>query len=684
MVTFTNAAASEMRERILSTIYKILENEDEKDEEKINHLQKQIVLLNKANICTIDSFCLDIIRNNFFEIDISPNFRIADTAEMDLLKQEVLEKLFEEKYESNDNDFENLIKIYTSYRGDEPLKDIILKIYNNISSNPFPLKWLEEKIEEFYISNVNQDFSENVWGKVLLKEMREELEDDIKKLKAEAKRLELEPELEAYYKAYNQDITGLETIYANLQNWDKAYTLAQTIEFVKWPTSRKITLEEKEKAKLIRDKIKKNFYTKRDKIFNSNSYDANCDLNEMYQNLSKLKKLIIDFDTEFKANKKEKNIVDFSDIEHLALRILVKEKDGKYVPTEIAKKYSKKFKEIAIDEYQDSNLVQEFILTSISTGDNIFMVWDVKQSIYKFRQAVPELFLEKYKKYTNVTGSFLKNNEKKSKKELVTSGKKIKLFKNFRSRENVLDFTNLIFENIMGEKLGEIDYNEEEYLKIGANYQESNEDLITEIDILDTVQEEKNDFLEENIQEILTEGEKNVEDDLQEEQEKVEDIELEARFVAKKIRNLVDSNFQVYDNKKEILRNIEYRDIVILLRSTKNKSAIFEKELIKQNINVYSDTSSEYLNSYEIQVIMDLFKIIYNPYQDLPLVHVMLSCIGMFTDDELLEIRLVDKQDDFYTSLLKSRLSVENELKEKIEAFLDKIDSWSKKMPIWI
>ena len=648
VVTFTNAAASEMRERILSAIYKIIDNEEEKDEEKINHLQRQVTLLNKASICTIDSFCLDVIRNNFFEIEISPNFRIADTAEIDLLRQEVLEKLFEEKYENHDKDFETLIKTYTSYREDTPLKDLILKIFTYIESNPFPIKWLEEQIEKFNVKDIEQDFSKTQWGKILLCQMKEELEDDIKRLKSIEKRISVESELEPYDRVILSDISQLETLYGNLENWDKAYILANAVEFLTWPNKKKIVSQEKDRAKSIRDKVKKSYCSKRDKIFTSNSKDANQDLQEMYQMLSKLNNLIIEFDEEFRKAKKEKNIVDFSDIEHLALEILVKNENGVLKQSEIAKKYQEKFTEIAIDEYQDSNLVQEYILTSISRGDNIFMVGDVKQSIYKFRQAMPDLFLDKYKNYSEGLA-----NEK---------GLKIKLFKNFRSRKNVLDFTNLIFENIMAEKLGEIDYTEEEYLNLGANYKESKENLVTEIDILDPIDEEIQD--EEEL------------DESQEEQEKIEDIELEAKYVAKKIRDLIDSKFQVYDNKKELFRNIEFKDIVILLRSTKGKANIFEKELINQNIDVYSDTSSEYLDSYEIQIIMDLLKIIDNPYQDIPLVHVMLSCIGMFTDDDLLKIRLAAQNDDFYTALLKSRISVNQDLKEKIEMFLEKIESF--------
>ena len=650
VVTFTNAAASEMRERILNSIYKIIDGDDVKDEATINHLQRQITLLNKANICTIDSFCLDVIKNNFFEIEISPNFRIADTAEIDLLKQEVLEKIFEEKYEKHDKDFEKLIKTYTSYRDDTPLKDMILKIYTYIESNPFPLKWLNEQIEKFNIKDVKQDFSNTEWGKILLENMKEELEDCIKKLKAEERRLSFESELDQYERVINSDISQLEMVYGNLENWDKAYSLINNVEFLKWPVSRKITNPEKDRAKALRDKVTKDFKAKRTKIFTANSEDANNDLIEMYGILSKLENLIVDFDKEFSKNKRDRNIVDFSDVEHLALKILVKIEGDQEVPSEIAKKYQEKFIEIAIDEYQDSNLVQEYILTSISNGKNIFMVGDVKQSIYKFRQAMPDLFLSKYKNY--------------SENETNENGLKIKLFKNFRSRKNVLDFTNLIFENIMGQKIGEIEYTEEEYLYLGANFEESKEKLVTEVDILDV--SEESDF-DEEIEEP------------EEEFERIEDIELEAKFVAQKIRNLIDSKFQVYDNKKGIFRDIRFKDIVILLRSTKNKANVFEKELTSQNINVYSDTSQEYLESYEIQVIMDLLKIIDNPYQDIPLVHVMLSCIGMFTEDDLLEIRLCDQNDDFYMAMLKSRLSVREDLKEKIDIFLNKVEDFRDK-----
>ena len=482
VVTFTNAAASEMKERILNAIYKIIDN-DEADEQTIIHLQRQITLINKAEICTIDSFCLDVIRNNFFEIDISPNFRIADTAEIELLKQEVLETIFEEKYEEENQDFQDLIKTYTSYRDDTPLKDLVLKIYTYIESNPYPLEWLKNQIEKFNIKDIKQDFSQTEWGEILITQMKEELEDEIKKLHAEKQRLSVDSELEAYERIFSSDLQQLEILIENLDTWDKAYTLANNVEFLKWPSTRKITNPEKDRAKEIRDKIKKDFTSKRDKIFTSKSEEANTDLINMYYMLVKLQNLIIDFDIAFKKSKKEKNIVDFSDIEHMALKILVG-------VDSVAKKYREKFVEIAIDEYQDSNLLQEYILTSISRGDNIFMVGDVKQSIYKFRQAMPELFLSKYKKYGDKKEPApIDPWDKKEPAPIdpIDNGRKIQLYKNFRSRKQVLDFTNLIFENIMGEKLGEIDYTEEEYLNLGASYGENGQALIPEIDILDTM-----------------------------------------------------------------------------------------------------------------------------------------------------------------------------------------------------
>lgn len=650
VVTFTNAAAAEMRERVLDAIYKKLD--DNPNSEK---LLRQITLLNKASICTIDSFCLDVVRNNFYELEnLSPNFRIADTTEIELLKQEVIEDLFERKYEEENEDFTKLIHTYTSYKDDTPLKDLILKIYNYIQSNPFPEKWLREKIEMFNIGeDLDKDFSKTIWGNILLEEIKEDLTDAITSLESARKLLYDNKDLEGYLKIIEHDIDMLNNLKANLNNWDNAYEINKVLEFIKW-SGKRIDSKEKEEAKNIRDSVKDNLKVL-DNILVCDSKTANRDIFDMYNILLKLENIILEFGEEFSKRKRDKNIVDFQDVEHFALKILIKEQDGKIEDTLVAKKYQEKYEEIAIDEYQDSNLVQEYILNSVSRKTNIFMVGDVKQSIYKFRQAMPELFISKYKTY--------KNKEEKKEEDNL----KIQLFKNFRSRENILYFTNLIFQDIMSDSLGDINYNEDEYLNLGADYKESKENLNTEIDIIDLLEDE-----EENLKEIYKENEENSED------ERIEDVELEARFVANKIKELIDNKFQVWDRKKEKYRDISYKDIVILLRSTSNIASVYEQELLNLDLPVFSDSSQEYLESIEIETIMNLLKIIDNPMQDIPLVSVMRSYIGKFTDNDLVKIRLSDKFDNFYICMEKALVDVDSELKEKIKSFFDKLDMWRK------
>ena len=651
VVTFTNAAASEMRERVLDAIYEKLDEEPENE-----NLQKQITLLNKASICTIDSFCLEVVRNYFYELEsISPNFRIADTSEIELLKQEVIDDIFEEKYEKEDEDFTKLINIYTSYRDDTPLKDLVLKIYSYIQSNPFPEKWLNDKIEIFNLKDkLEEDFSNTIWGKELLKEVKEIVVDSITALNRIEKHLSVEPELEKFWQTIRSDIEQLETLKEHTNSWEDAYTIANNLEFVTWPR-KSSNLEIKEKAKDVRDEVKEKIKNISKKILICNSKEANQDIYDMYLVLKKLENLILDFQKEFSKRKRDKNIVDFHDIEHFALKILLKtDEEGNIEKSEIAKKYQNKFKEVAIDEYQDSNLVQEYILTAVSNNKNIFMVGDVKQSIYKFRQAMPELFLSKYDAY--------KKKEDKGENDDL----KIQLFKNFRSKKNVLDFTNIIFQDIMSNQLGDILYDKEEYLNLGANYPEINQNQKTEIHIIQTKEQE---ILETNEEDIESENT---------EEEHIEDIELEARFVANKIKELIKNKFQVYDRKKEKYRDIEYKDVVILLRATSKSAPIFEQELLNLDIPVFSDSSQEYLDSIEIQTIMSLLKIIDNPIQDIPLVTVLRSPIGKFTDDELIQIRLSDKKDNFYTCMQKAKISVDSELSNKIEQFLNNLDNWRK------
>lgn len=433
VVTFTNAAASQMREKILEAIYKKLEENPENQE-----LQRQIVLMNKASISTIHSFCLEVIRNYFYEIDISANFRIGDSAEIELLKQDAILELFEEKYEAQDEKFQKLLDCYTDYHGDEQLQEIVLKTYEFIQSSPFPEEWLEKAAKSFNREGkIEEDFANTIWGKILLESYIEELKKYRLEYMIMKQNLSRYPEAYEAYKTLCKDIDNISNMIEHSTTWKNAANVAYIAEFPKWKTDKKADLSIQEQTKEKRTKVNRALKEYVKAFFTFDSKQANEDINQMYPVLKALSELIVEFTDKYARKKKEKNLIDFSDIEHMALKILVKKNEnGEYEKTEVAKAYTEKFVAIAIDEYQDSNLIQEYLLTTISRGNNIFMVGDVKQSIYKFRQARPELFLEKYDTYPKVE---------------VANGDaaKIQLFKNFRSRKNILNITNLVFESIM-------------------------------------------------------------------------------------------------------------------------------------------------------------------------------------------------------------------------------------------
>lgn len=630
IVTFTNAAATEMRERVLDSIYKKIEEEPDN-----LRLQKQLILLNKSHISTIHSFCLEVIKNNFYKTNISPNFRLANTPEIELLKMEVLEETFDELYEEKSKNFINLINTYCGYRSDDKLKEIILKIYKFIQSMPYPEEWLENQVQKFNL-NIETDFSETIWGKIIIEDVKEKIENYINSLKNISKELKKDSELENWYLCILEDISKLEYI-CRFEKWDDIYEELNKISFAKWPTKRNFEAEVKDRAKNIRDEIRLNLLTDassiKNKTFIYKSHKANEDIYEMYENLNEIKRIVVRFSEKFKAEKLKKNIIDFNDIEHLALEILVmKDEKGRHIPTDVAKEYQKMFEEIAIDEYQDSNEIQEEILKQVSRGNNIFMVGDVKQCIYKFRQAKPELFLEKYRTYED---------------------NKIQLFANFRSRKNILELTNTIFENIMSTKFGNINYDEKEFLNVGQLYAKTTEKIFNraELHIID------------NSEEIET----------QEEEQMLEKTEVEAKFVAKKIQQLMNENYYVFD-KRQGYRKLQFKDIVILLRKTSNTAPIYEKELTDLEIPVFSDIGTNYFESIEIQIIMSLLKIISNPNNDIALVTVLRSPIGKFTDNELIEIRLENKESTFYEALISNQRH-----KQKIDKFLEFIEELKTK-----
>ncbi|MCR5185578.1 MAG: helicase-exonuclease AddAB subunit AddA [Clostridia bacterium] len=640
VVTFTNAAASEMRERVLSAIYKKI------DEDPLNErLQRQVILLGKASICTIHSFCLDVIRNNFFELDIPANFRIGNEQEMLLMKSETLEDLFEKLYEEENSDFERLVNMYTDYKSDDSLKELVLDVYKYIQSMPFPNEWLLENIAKYEPSNDNVDFAQSIWGQVIIKNLKEEVLAGIKALKSIRNKLEMVYELEKCKIIIEEDIKTLKGLHDVMDKpWDDIVKYVRLMDFSRW-SAPKEDMALKDEAKKVRDSVIPKFKNTGDKsiIRNIFGYESNLlfdDIYDAHEILVLLGKLVIRFGEEFSQNKREKNVIDFNDIEHFALQILVRQgENGQYTSSEVAESYKEKFEEIAIDEYQDSNQVQEFILKVISRGNNVFMVGDVKQSIYKFRQACPRLFLEKYNTFS------LDGNDQ---------GKKIQLFKNFRSRKNVLDVTNLVFDNIMSSSLGDnVEYTKEEYLNLGASYDEVSNSLgNAEVDVIEIDSSEDDEL------------------------KSIEKTEIEAKFIAQKIKELVDNKYTITD--KNGLREIQYKDIVILMRATAKTASIFEKELLNNDIPVFSDGTNEYLDTIEIQTIINILRMLDNPLDDIAVVSAMRSVIGGFTDNEILEIRLYNRDCDFFESIEIASNKLDGKLKEKVDTFLNNIKRWKE------
>ena len=662
VVTFTNAAASEMRERIGDAIAKALDKSPEN-----SHLQNQLVLLNRASITTIHSFCLDVIKSNFHKINIDPNFRIGDQTECSLLKQECIEEVFEEYYEEKNIEFLNLVESYAEKRGDKELQEIILSIYNFSMASPDPKKWLYDSVELF---NIDEDFSfsNSIWATSILDNLKIEVEGIESSMKKAIEYVDGIEELESYKEKLNIEYLKIvDIVEACKEGWDSAFYHMSNMQFENFSKGVKrlskdtpeYVKQARENAKNIRDKNKKSL----ESIIGATFYKSNSSIYEeikfLYPVVKAISDLVISFENKYQEKKREKGIIDFNDIEHFALEILTdKDEYGNILPSDVAKTYVEKFSEIFIDEYQDSNLVQEVLLSTIAKVEvpNRFMVGDVKQSIYRFRQAKPEIFLEKYANYDTEEGS---------------ENRKIMLYKNFRSRKEVVDCANYIFENIMSKSIGEIEYNQNERLNLGAVFKECEEENSivggpTEIHLI-----EKNNKKNENS------------DEEEQEQEEIDNIQLEARMLGKIIKDIMNSKengeiMKVYDKKIDNYRNVEFKDIVILLRATSSWAPVFVEELMNMDIPTYADTGIGYFDTIEIKTVLALLQIIDNPMQDIPIIAVLKSPMFSFTPEELIDIRIDNRDVSFYEALcgLKEK---DSELSEKIEYFLDKLNDFKTK-----
>ncbi|MBM7870861.1 ATP-dependent helicase/nuclease subunit A [Clostridium pascui] len=677
VVTFTNAAAAEMKERIGEAITKEL---DKDPDSKV--LQRQLTLLSKANITTIHSFCLNVIRNNFHILDIDPSFRVADETETILLKQEALDEIFDESYEEDKvtSEFLSLVESYGG-RDDKKVMEMVENLYHFSQSMPWPESWLEEAVEVF---NVEEDFKlENTtWADILVENIKIELEGLKNRLKKAVNMLEEDKSLNPYKEIINEDLNFVEDLIKE----ESFGGMSEKIFLYSHSMLPRKKLDEylkeiKEKAVKVRNDVKDKLKGIRESYFLGHE-DIKSQLQGLYPRMKVLKKLVINFSMRYAEKKIEKNIIDFNDIEHFCLYILTQfTGNNGIIPSSIAVEYRRKFEEVLVDEYQDSNLVQEVILNSVSrqpnmelqesklTVPNLFMVGDVKQSIYRFRQAKPELFLEKYNTYNEGEGE----------------NRKIKLFKNFRSRENVIYGVNFIFKQIMSENLGELDYTDEEALNPGAYYPEPEEDMnyagAVELHLM-----EKNSPKNQS----TLEGE-----DVEEETEEdaPDNIKLEANMVCKIIKNLMSSSenpYMVWDKNINSYRRLQYRDIVILMRATKSYAPTFTEEMNNTGIPVFADSTSGYFETSEVKTILALLQVIDNPRQDIPLLAVLRSPIFSFSAEEIIDVRLINKELSFY-EIINNIVSVDDieaiEEKDNIRALnkelIKKIEYFHKKLEKW-
>ena len=608
IVTFTNAAAAEMRERIGNAIEKALDEQPGNE-----HLLRQLTLIHNAQITTIDSFCLYVVRNHFHEIDLEPNFRIGDEGELKLLREDVLGRVLEQNYEEPSEAFSDFVEGYASGRTDAALNEMILQLYEFSRSYPWPEKWLDSFVGAYRIET-REELDRAEWLAPLTQNIRFVLKDCEQLLKQALAVTQQDDGPDMYEKAVRSDLEKYESL-SKLTSFCELSVALSDIKYDRLASSRgfegdpdKLELVKslREQAKDVVKKLCKQYFF--------------CSPEMMIEQLERTEPMLEEvvrltkqFADEFAAAKRRKNLVDFHDVEHFALQILVDEETEKAKKT--AEEFRDTFEEIMIDEYQDSNEVQETLLRSISREErgenNIFMVGDVKQSIYRFRLARPELFMKKYDSY--------------SLEESTTQ--RIDLHKNFRSREEVLTCTNDIFYKIMARSLGNVEYDAEAALYPGASYPVS-ADFIPEILLADS------------------------NDELLEDTELTDKKTLEAKIVAEEIKHLMKTQ-QVTDKAAGTLRAAHYSDIVILLRSLSGWADSLVEVLNGNGIPAHTVSSTGYFSTVEVQTVLSMLRLLDNPRQDIPMAAVLRSPMAGLTDEELAVLRLEDGSVPFHEAVLE-------------------------------
>ena len=609
VVTFTNAAAAEMRERVGNAIEKALD-ENPGDE----HLLRQLTLIHNAQITTIDSFCLYVVRNHFHEIDLEPGFRIGDEGELKLLREDVLRKVLEKNYEEPTEHFCAFVEGYASGRTDEALNEMVFGLYEFSRSYPWPKKWLDSCGESYAVES-EEALNDAEWMEPVTEHIRAVLKDLITLTDRAAKIAEEPDGPQMYVKNLLEDRDLYEQAAA-LSSFTELYEMLVNFKYGRLASSRGFDgdPEKLELVKNLRDEGKDTVKKLCRQFFFCSPGQMVEQLKKTEPMLQELVRLTEQFADEFALAKRTKNLVDFHDLEHFALEILVDEE------TETAKKTAEEFRdtfeEIMIDEYQDSNQVQETLLRAVSREErgenNFFMVGDVKQSIYRFRLARPELFMKKYDSYT------LED----------STTQRIDLHKNFRSREEVLGFTNDIFYKIMAKNLGNVVYDSEAALYPGASYEKAGNGMFApEILLVDT------------------------EDELLEDSQYSDKKTLEAKLVAEKIKRLKREQL-VTDKATGELRPVRYSDIVILLRSLSGWADELVNVLNESNIPAHTISATGYFVTVEVQTVLAMLRILDNPRQDIPLAAVLRSPIAGLSDEELALLKLNGEDGAFHEAVI--------------------------------
>lgn len=647
VVTFTKAAAAEMRTRIGDALEERLRLEPENQ-----HIQKQASLLHTAQITTIDSFCQSIIKNYFHVIHLDPSFRVGDETDLEIMKQELLSELLEEKYqkahEEGQKGFLRFTDMLSVGRTDHAIEEMVLSLDRLATSYPWKEEWLE-KCSMLYDAQTLGELEQTEWMGELLKYLENCVREYLQMAKSALTVCQEGDGPEAYQDAVLSDIAFMEEVqragsYQEYYQKFEKYNPAR----LKAIRSKEVNSEKKDFVKNLRETyLKKGMEKLRERFFFQNPEEMLLDIQAMAPAVRELVNLTLEFGRAFAEKKREEGILDFADMEHFALEILVtKEADGTLHPSETALELQEYYEEILTDEYQDSNYIQELLLTSLCRAPEnkpyLFMVGDVKQSIYKFRLARPELFLEKYQSYTIGKGPF----------------QKIDLHKNFRSREGVLESANYIFEQIMQESLGGIVYDEAAKLITGADFGEPEnrkKRIAGKTEVVVIEQKSDDVFLQKK--------------------------SLEAAVIGEKIKEMVQGEDPFYVKGKNGFRPVEYRDIAILLRSLTGWSEEFIEVLNDMGIPAYADTKTGYFTSLEVETILNLLHIIDNPRQDIPLVSVLRSGFCNITDEELAWIGTMPEGLDFWDKVQEVICcDTEDErlcaLAEKLSDFLEKLEQY--------